>query len=155
VTEPERIIDQLRRGMDGQAWHGQALRELLQGVTPDMAAAKPIPDAHSIWEVLRHVSAWTEAVRRRVQGERADLSPEEDWPTVGDTSEAAWNAALDRLEQAHQHLLRDVQRLSPSRLDEPIGPNMSSVYVTLHGLVQHHLYHAGQIALLKRAAGRG
>jgi uncharacterized damage-inducible protein DinB len=152
MTEPERIVDQLRRGMDGQAWHGPALRELLQGVTPDTAAAKPIPGAHSIWELLLHISAWTEAVRRRLQGDRADLSPEEDWPTVGDTSEAAWNTALDGLEQAQQHLLRDIERLATARLDEPIGPGMASVYATLHGLVQHHLYHAGQIALLKRAA---
>jgi uncharacterized damage-inducible protein DinB len=152
MTEPERIVDQLRRGMDGQAWHGPALRELLQGVTPDTAAAKPIPGAHSIWELLLHISAWTEAVRRRLQGDRADLSPEEDWPTVGDTSEAAWNTALDGLEQVQQHLLRDIERLATARLDEPIGPSMPSVYVTLHGLVQHHLYHAGQIALLKRAA---
>jgi uncharacterized damage-inducible protein DinB len=152
VSEPERIVDQLRRAMDGQAWHGPALRELLQGVSPDMAAAKPIPGAHSIWEILLHITAWTEVVRRRLQGDRAQLSSEENWPTIEETSEAAWNTALDRLEQAHQHLLHDLEQLSPTRLDEPIGQGRSSVYVTLHGLVQHHLYHAGQIALLKRAA---
>jgi uncharacterized damage-inducible protein DinB len=117
-----------------------------------MAAAKPIPGAHSIWEILLHITAWTEVVRRRLQGDRAQLSSEENWPTIEETSEAAWNTALDRLEQAHQHLLHDLEQLSPTRLDEPIGQGRSSVYVTLHGLVQHHLYHAGQIALLQRAA---
>lgn len=152
MSEPERIVDQLRRAMDGPAWHGPALQELLKGVSPEMAAATPIPGAHSIWELLLHITAWTEAVRRRLQGDRARLSPAEDWPTIEETSEAAWNTALDRLEQAHQHLLRDVEQLSPTRLDESIGQDGLSVYVTLHGLVQHHLYHAGQIALLKRAA---
>ena len=119
-----------------------------------MAAAKPIHGAHSIWEILLHITAWTEAVRRRLQGERAQLSVEEDRPTMGDMSGAAWNTALDRLQQVHQHLLRDDEPLSPTRLDEPIGQDRVSVYVTLHGLVHHHLYHAGQIALLKRAASR-
>ena len=155
MSEPERIGDQLRRAMEGQAWHGPALRELLQGLSSEMAAAKPIHGAHSIWEILLHITAWTEAVRRCLQGERAQLSLEEDWPTMDDTSEAAWNTALDRLQQVHQHLLRDVEPLSATRLDEPIGQDRVSVYVTLHGLVQHHLYHAGQIALLKRAASRG
>jgi hypothetical protein len=43
--------------------------------------------------------------------------------------------------------------LCPDRLDEPIIAGMSSIYVTLHGVVQHHLYHAGQIAMLKKAGG--
>jgi hypothetical protein len=70
---------------------------------------------------------------------------------MAETSESAWNIALERMEQAHQQLLRDVQQLSPTRLDEPIGPDRWSVSAMLHGLAQHHLYHAGQIALLKRA----
>ena len=155
MSEPERIVDQLRRAIQGQAWHGPALRELLQGVSADMAVAKPIHGAHSIWEILLHITAWTEAVCRRLQGERAQLSIQEDWPTLDDTSEAAWNTALDHLQQVHQHLLRDVEPLSPTRLDEPIGQDRVSVYVTLHGLVHHHLYQAGQIALLKRASSRG
>jgi uncharacterized damage-inducible protein DinB len=40
-----------------------------------------------------------------------------------------------------------------SRLNEPILQGLSSVYVTVHGVIQHDLYHAGQIAMLKKALG--
>jgi uncharacterized damage-inducible protein DinB len=57
----------------------------------------------------------------------------------------------------HQQLLQAIAALDDSRLDQPIIPNASfsssSVYVTLHGGVQHNLYHAGQIAILKKALG--
>jgi uncharacterized damage-inducible protein DinB len=151
MSEGEQIADQLRRAMEGEAWHGPALRELLNGVSAPMAIAKPVPGVHSIWEILLHVTAWTEAVRRRLQGERAQLTPEEDWPAIGDTGAAAWSTTLNRLAQAHQRLLHELGQLPPDRLEEPIVQGMSSVYVTLHGLVQHHLYHAGQIAVLKKA----
>ncbi len=93
MSERERIADQLRRAMEGDAWHGPALRELLKGVSSEMAATTPIAGAHSIWEVILHIAAWTEAVRRRLQGDPARLTPEEDWPTVGERTDEAWNAA--------------------------------------------------------------
>jgi uncharacterized damage-inducible protein DinB len=153
MAERERIADQLGRALEGGAWHGPALRELLQWVSAATAAAQPIPGAHGIWEILLHITAWTQAVRRRLQGDPARLPPQEDWPPVGETSDEAWAAALDRLGQAQQELLDELARLPPERLEEPIVPGRESVYVTLHGLVQHHMYHAGQIALLKKAAG--
>jgi uncharacterized damage-inducible protein DinB len=153
MSECARIADQLRRALDGAAWHGPALRELLKGVSAATAAARPIPDVHSIWEIVLHISAWTEAVRRRLLGERAELSPEEDWPAVGEASAAAWGTAQERLGQAQERLLEELGRVPAERLDAPIVQGMPSVYVTLHGLVQHHLYHAGQIAVLKKAAG--
>lgn len=42
--------------------------------------------------------------------------------------------------------------LDDGKLDEPILEGMPTVYTTLHGVVQHSLYHAGQIAILKKSA---
>jgi uncharacterized damage-inducible protein DinB len=154
MTECERIADQLRRAMDGGAWHGPAVRELLKEMPASTAAAKPIPGGHSIWEIVLHVAAWTSAVRRRLHGEQADLPPEEDWPAIHETGPEAWAAALGKLEDEHRRLLHDLEQLDVGRLDEPIVPGKSSVYMHLQGLAQHHTYHAGQIALLRKAAGQ-
>ena len=151
MDEIKRIDDQLRRAFEGHAWHGPALRELLADVTAEQATARPIPGAHSIWEIALHIAAWHEGVRRRVEGERVELSPEEDWPPVASTSEAAWQDALAVLERTHTELRRTVSRLADARLQEMVVGKDHSVYVMLHGLIQHDLYHAGQIALLKKA----
>ena len=151
MREVERIEEQLRRAYEGEAWHGPALREVLADVTAARAAARPLPDAHSIWEIVLHVAAWTNVVRRRIGGEWTDAPDEGDWPEARETSEAAWRDALARLEENQRELRRAVARLDDARLDEPLAAGKSSFYVTLHGLIQHHLYHAGQIALLKKS----
>jgi len=153
MTEVERIGEQLRRAYEGEAWHGPALQEILAGVTTAQAASRPLPQAHTIWELVLHIAAWESVVRRRLGGEAiGDLPPEQDWPPVGDTSEAAWKKALDELERGHQALRAAVAGLSDARLAEKVLEQDYSVYAMLHGVVQHDLYHAGQIALLKKAS---
>lgn len=151
MDEIKRIDEQLRRAFEGQAWHGPSLRELLADVTAEQATARPVPGAHSIWEIVRHIAAWHEGVRRRLEGERVELSPEEDWPPVASTPEAAWQDALAVLERTHTELRRTIFRLTDARLQEMVIGKDESMEVMLHGLIQHDLYHAGQIALLKKA----
>jgi len=155
MTELQRISDQLQRAFNGEAWHGPSVLKILDGVTAQQAAAHPIPGAHSIWELTLHIAAWENACRRRLEGDPAQLSDEEDWPTIEDTGEEAWHATHQHLRDNHQALLDAIAALDESNLDRPIIENaetpFSSVYVTLHGAVQHDLYHAGQIAILKKA----
>ena len=155
TSEVERIRDQFRRAFEGEAWHGPSVLKILEGVTAEQAAAHPIAGAHSIWELTLHIAAWERACKRRLEGDPAQLSDEEDWPSIDDTSEAAWANTKRELIDTHRELLNAIAIVDESRLDEPIikNPNVpySSVYVTLHGGVQHDLYHAGQIAMLKKA----
>src|SRR4029450_3166549 len=105
MSEVQRIEDQLGRAFEGHAWHGPAVRELLADVTAAKAAARPLSDAHNIWEIVLHITTWEEVVRRRLQGEVvADLTPEQDWPPVQDISEAAGGKVLDDLERGHGSL---------------------------------------------------
>jgi uncharacterized damage-inducible protein DinB len=150
MTEAERIADQHRRAFDGEAWHGPHVFDVLEGVSAGRAAKKPIPKAHSIWEIVLHVRAWEEIVLRRLRGERVEVTPAEDWPVVADTSKAAWLQALAALRKTHDELQREIAKLSDSRLDEPPAAGGTPLYRLLHGQVQHALYHAGQIAVLKK-----
>jgi uncharacterized damage-inducible protein DinB len=152
MTEIERILDQLKRAYDGNAWHGPSVREVLAGVTAEQAHARPLENAHSIWELVHHIAVWEGAGRRRLAGDRAAIaiSTPEDWPPADDHSEAAWEQAKAALDRGHQALVEAIAEVAESRLDEPILEGMSTVYVTLHGVIQHDLYHAGQIAMLKK-----
>ena len=157
MSEVARIRDQFRRAFDGEAWHGPSVLALLKGVTAEQAAAHPIAGAHSIWELTQHIRAWEGACLRRLNGDPAQLPDSEDWSPVSEYNEAAWDKTKQELIDTHQQLLQKLESLDDSRLDEPIinDPQIpfSSVYVTLHGGVQHDLYHAGQIAILKKALG--
>lgn len=152
MSEATRIADQLRRAFNGEAWHGDSLFEILEGVTATRAAARPIAGAHTIWELVLHIAAWDGAVLRRLGGAAVELSDAENFPAVKDSSEAAWHAALVQLRRVHEQLVAAVGALPDSRLDDmvPGKEGAHTLYYMLHGVVQHELYHAGQIALLKK-----
>jgi uncharacterized damage-inducible protein DinB len=150
-SEAKRIQEQLERSFTGTAWHGPSVMELLADVDAAGAATHPIEGGHSIWELALHIAAWNKGAARRLSGDRAELSDEENFPPVSDIGDEAWRRTIELLRSYHRELHDAIGRLDDARLDQPILEGMSSVYVTLHGVVQHNLYHAGQIALLKKA----
>jgi uncharacterized damage-inducible protein DinB len=152
MSELQRIDDQLHRMFEGDPWHGPSVTALLDGVDAETAAARPLPGAHSIWELVVHMTAWLDIPRRRIEERRAiEAAPEEDWPPVLETGEAEWRAALDRLRQAYRKFRELLAWLDQSRLDETSPCRTYPNYVLFHGVVQHLAYHSGQIALLRKA----
>jgi uncharacterized damage-inducible protein DinB len=151
-SEPTRIADQLRRAFEGDAWHGPALLELLQDVDAATAAAKPLPDVHSIWELVLHIAAWDNAARRRLACEKFQPEGLANFPRVPKPTEAAWRKAVAHAKRAHETLVKAVAALPESRLRERVPGKKYDFYHMLHGVVQHELYHAGQIAILKKVA---
>lgn len=153
-SEPALIAEQLRRAFDGEAWHGPALLELLQDVDAATAAAKPLPDAHSIWELVLHIAVWDAAAVRRLNGEKTQPTGTANFPIVPKPSESAWRKAVADAKRAHDALVKMVATLPEHRLRERVPGKKYDFYFMLHGVAQHELYHAGQIALLKKAQSR-
>ena len=152
MTELERIADQVQRAYAGKAWHGPSVLEALEGVTPEIAARHPIGNAHSIWELGHHIGAWADIPRRRIEGERFEITQELNFPPVIENTAAAWRESLDRLAESQRRFIDVIRSLDERRLDKSIMPDGPTIYTLLHGVAQHHVYHAGQIILLKRIA---
>jgi uncharacterized damage-inducible protein DinB len=158
MKETERIGDELRRADHGDPWHGWSLQRITEDVTAGEASARPIPGAHTICEIVLHVAAWRGEVRERLLGGLPGEPPDGDWPSPARDEDAAWMAATARLATAHRELLGALARFPEARLDEIVGGQREpavgtgvSYGVMLHGIAQHDAYHAGQIALLKKA----
>jgi uncharacterized damage-inducible protein DinB len=151
VSEAARIADQLRRAFDGSAWHGPALLELLEDVDAATAAAKPFRNVHSIWELTMHVAAWDSAILRRLAGEKLQLSASQNFPRVERPTELAWRKTVADLKRTHQTLVKTVASLPDSRLSDRVPGKRYDFHFMLHGVAQHELYHAGQVAILKKA----
>ena len=104
------------------------------------------------------MTGWKTEVAQRVTGGPAGEPAAGDWPAIGDPTDARWRAALDGLEAAHKQLIASIKSLPEEKLFEPTNDPRNrplgtgvSYYVLLHGIVQHDVYHAGQIAILKKA----
>jgi uncharacterized damage-inducible protein DinB len=152
MTETFRLADQIRRAFEGSAWHGDSVLEILVDVSAKTAAAHPIKNAHSIWELLLHIAAWDDAVTRSI-GAAVSLSDSQNFPPVNDTSEAAWRQAVESAKRTHNELIKAVASFPDSHLQEQVAgktEKYDNFYYMFSGVVQHELYHAGQIALLKK-----
>jgi uncharacterized damage-inducible protein DinB len=150
MSEIERITDQMTRAYDGNAWHGPALRELLKTVTAETAVSQPLPDRHSIWEIVLHVAAWKRVAARRLKGETVKEPPEGDWPPLPGGGADSWQKSLRHLDSSHRQLMEATGSLTDERLEEKTPGTEYTLYFLVHGTIQHDLYHAGQIALLRR-----
>ena len=149
-SEPALIAEQLRRAFEGDAWHGPAVLELLQDVDAATAAAKPVPDVHSIWELVLHIAVWDGVACRRMAGEKCQPEGTANFPLVPKPTEAAWRKAVAHAKRAHDVLVKTVAGLPESRLRDRVPGKRYDFYHMLHGVAQHELYHAGQIAILKK-----
>jgi len=154
ITILERLVDQLQRSAEGEAWHGPSVREALEGVTIADASAHPIAGAHSIRELVLHLAAGYRLVLRRLGGDDRMLSPEEDWPEPAEPTEDAWRDEVAALLALNRQMRDAVAAFPATHLDDPLVPEPPySAFTQFIGLTQHDLYHAGQIVLLRRALG--
>ena len=104
---------------------------------------------------MLHIAAGKNETRHRLSGAPAGEPQEGDWPTPPASTPTNWREALERLELAHRLLISAVRDLPEPKLFEPTHDKRhegiaATYYELLHGIVQHDVYHAGQIAILKK-----
>jgi uncharacterized damage-inducible protein DinB len=156
VTDP--LLADLRRIYEGNAWHGPAVLDAIKDVTAGQAGARPIPNAHSIYELTHHIGAWIGEVTLRLQGNPPGMPADGDFPAAGTKVDgAAWADVCALLERRQAELLETVASFDEDRLDEPVDPKNRgkdgpvTFRALLSGLAQHSAYHAGQIMILRKA----
>jgi uncharacterized damage-inducible protein DinB len=150
-SEAVRIADQLRRAFYGSAWHGPAVLELVKDIDATTAAAKPLDEVHSIWELLLHVEAWDRAGLIRLTGKKCQMTGKKNFPPVTTVTDAAWRETVAQVKRTHDELVETVAGLPEGRLCDQVPGKRYDFYHMLHGIAQHELYHAGQMAILKKA----
>jgi len=158
MDEIARIADQLRRVWDGDPWYGPNVVDVLRGITPAQAARRPVPQAHTVWEIALHMTAWNREVLRRLKTGSCRDPEDGDWPPQPEASPENWRWTTEMLEASLSALIHEVERFPAARLDEVLGelrdrPQGSGVsyYVLLHGIVQHNVAHTAQLSLLRKA----
>ena len=151
MSRATRLATHIERTVTGPMWHGPALVEVLEGVDARRARTRPVAGAHRIWEIVLHITAWSDIARQRINGEATgDPAPEQDWPPVSD-ADADWPRAVARLGESHRQLAADTRLLGDAQLDALVPGLEYTVHALLHGIIEHGTYHGGQIALLKKA----
>jgi hypothetical protein len=149
----ERLAEQIAKAIHGEAWHGPSWHDNLDGVKLDRALHRPIEGGHSIAEVTLHMTTWNDVVRRRMEGETPNVTGALDWPRAVLKDEKAWQAVVAKLFESGDALAATVAEFPIENLHRK-RPNVDGTWFDLIlGQLQHILYHAGQVGLLKKAGG--
>jgi uncharacterized damage-inducible protein DinB len=151
MTDIERLLQQYDLVMHSDAWHGDAIWKILDGIPARDAAQRPIADAHTIWEIVTHMTFWEDVASLRLSGERAGLDEARNFPAMPSATDANWQKTLEQFRTSNEQFRQALSKLDAARLDELSAAGKRSFYNEAHGLIEHNVYHAGQIALLKKS----
>lgn len=156
MNDVEKISYLNHRSFSGKAWHGKAVEQIVSDVTAEQAAAPPALGDHTIRQIVLHMIVWKDNVTGAIEGGVFEvINAERDWPTVGDTTEAAWQKTLQELRDCEIRLQQALGRFEEAKLEETVPGRTYTFYFMLHCLPNHDTYHAAQIALLKKAPAPG
>jgi len=142
---------------DRVSWHGTNLRGSIRGVTLPQAVWRPGPNRHNIWELVVHAAYWKYVAWRRLTGAKRGSFPlaGSNWMTrPEETSARAWRRDVALLDDTHRTLRKAVAALGPKDLMKAPRGSKVTYRALVTGIAAHDLYHAGQIQLLKRLAGK-
>lgn len=150
MTRGEILSDDLRRAIRGDAWHGPALRELLEGMSAEEAKQHSIPAAHSIWELVLHIASWAGIALRRIEGGQVAPLDGEDWPEAHDFTDDRWDESRAAMFESYEKLAHVVAGMTDEELEKNAPKSERSIGAMVSGVSQHAAYHGGQIAILKK-----
>ena len=151
MSEIQQLVQHYDETMGGGAWYGDPVWKILEGIDAECAAARLLPGTHSIWELVMHMEWWERIGLRRFSG---PVSSEEEeagnyLPTPA-PEEARWQQTLQSFRASNREFREAISRLDSSQLDINTPGRERTFRYELVGVIEHHIYHAGQIALLKK-----
>ncbi|MCZ4225606.1 DinB family protein [Pedobacter rhodius] len=151
------VVNEIKKAFNGDAWYGNHVMQTLNNVAPEKAFQHFIPDAHSIAEIALHLTSWTEEVSSRLSGNLAAEPAMGDWPAVQEKNPQAWEKIIFNFKIANEELIRICENVNANQWHDATNDERNPALGTgvtkselLNGLVQHHSYHSGQIAILSK-----
>ena len=150
MNKTEALIDQLKTTYNRRSWHGPSLMEILKDVDHVHAQRRPLYGRHTIWEIVDHMTAWnTVPIMTLLSGVYPEMPPEKDWPPMGDTEEE-WQESIQKLGESVNVLTTAISKMSDKKYDEVINGKDYDYNIMLYGVLNHNLYHMGQLSILKK-----
>src|SRR5215831_10529623 len=143
MTETQRLLQQYDTVLHGDAWHGDAVWKILDGISAECAAPRPLAKVHTIWEIVMHMTFWESVAAQRLAGERAGLDEALNFPAMPAINDSSWQQTLEQLRASNQKFAQALAKLDPACVDELTAAGKRSFYGEVHGLIEHNVYHAG------------
>lgn len=152
--EIQSIIRNLQNTLDGDPWYGRPVYAILREVDSSVAYHKPTPGPHSLIDLLYHMLTWAEFTLKRIEKNRIDdLDAFEklDWREI-DPLIHDWDEGLAAFIATNQQIIALLHSKEDSFLNETVDYRDYNFRYLLNGIIQHNIYHIGQVAYVKKLA---
>ncbi|HYC39924.1 MAG TPA: DinB family protein [Chitinophagaceae bacterium] len=153
--EVQAIRRNLEQVLNGEPWYGRPVYAILGEVDESQAFHKPAPNAHSLTELLYHMITWADFTLQRLnKNKESDLktSEELDWRTI-DPNVHSWKKGMEEYRRIHDRILAILDEKDDDFLNEIVDERQYNFRFLLNGLVQHNIYHLGQVAYVRKMLG--
>lgn len=136
-----------------EPWYGDSMLSILKNVNPETIFSKNQGNSNNIAELLAHIIGWRDFGLRRISGENdfeLDQKESFDWKRIDANESTVWASMLDALEINQNEILKLLENSDDEFLNKPVhGRNHNNQFL-IEGIIQHDIYHIGQISLLTK-----
>jgi len=140
----------LQNTYDGSAWHGASVMEVINKISARQAFHES-EHIHRICELVQHMITWRVFACKRLEGDdQFEVSQNEDWKDFSTADSSIWESVKKDLGESQEKLINALEQANDDLLTELVEGKAYDYYTMIHGVIQHDLYHLGEIALLSR-----
>jgi uncharacterized damage-inducible protein DinB len=152
-TDPKliRYAAQFIAMYNGEPWYGDSICQILKSVTPAKAFWQPAGGAHTIAQIISHMIYWRQSLIKRLSGDpdyKPSMNSEDNWKSNDQLKRAGWKSLKKSLDESQELLLSLLGKQKDSILKKPYS-DKATFDDLINGILQHDLYHTGQVAYLK------
>ena len=142
---------QLNENFSGEPWFGRNIQAILKEINEDIASQK-LNGQHSILELLYHMINWRLFTINRLEKSTAMVKSfeENDWQVLDHQDISLWQKGIDQLNDTQQRLLNLINTMKDEDLQSPVHERDYENRTLINGIIQHDIYHLGQIAYIKK-----
>lgn len=145
------FIAQFEAIYHGSPWYGESFTSILEKTTAKQAFWQPKPAAHSIAQLVAHIIYWRMALIKKLEGDvdyKASMQSEDNWKDLEKLKRQGWKKLLNALEESQQQLVTLLAKQKDSLLKTKYSEK-ATYEAIINGILQHDLYHIGQVAYLR------
>jgi uncharacterized damage-inducible protein DinB len=150
MSESKRVSNLYQSIYNGNPWLEVTLAHTLENVTAEQAYRKINPNLNTIWEIVNHLIQWRRNILRRMQGETVTTPDHNYFVPILDSSEASWEQSLQSLGKSQELWDAFFEDFDDQDFEKIYVNNGHTYYEHIHGIIQHDVYHLGQIVILKK-----
>ena len=147
------LIQSLEHVMQGTPWYGDSVMEKLEQMDIRLVNEVPAGLTNSIARLVKHMISWRLFAIEKLNGNAAydiRINTHEDWPEITIQTNEQWRHLLKELHDTQDQLFTQLRARNEEDLEQPCLGKSYSLGFLVEGILQHDVYHLGQIALIEK-----